>query len=242
MPHPLTTKVVVVPTYNERENIERLIPEILAQDASLSVLVVDDNSPDGTGDVVHRLANECGRVTLLRRGRPEGIGPAYKAGFAFAMRNGAEYIIQMDADFSHPVSMLPELLGYMRDYDMVLGSRYLKGITVVNWPIERLLVSYFGNWYARLVTGLPTRDVTGGFKCWRRSSLEKIRLERVRSNGYAFQIETTFRAWRMGCRIKEIPIVFVDRTRGDSKMNKRIALEALWIVWWLRLMAALGKL
>jgi len=241
-PHPLTASVVVVPTYNERENIERLIPEILAQDLSLSVLVVDDNSPDGTGDIVDRLARECGRVTLLRRAGPEGIGPAYRAGFAYAMRNGAEYIVQMDADFSHPVPMLPEFLGYMRDYDMVLGSRYLNGITVVNWPIERLLVSYFGNWYARLVTGLPTRDVTGGFKCWRRSCLERIGLDRVRSNGYAFQIETTFRAWRAGCRIKEVPIVFVDRMRGDSKMNKRIAIEALWIVWWLRLMAALGKL
>lgn len=234
--------VVVIPTYNERENIQRLVPEILAQSPDLSVLVVDDSSPDGTSEVVAAMAAENPRVALLRRPQRQGIGPAYIAGFKEALRNGTDYVVQMDADFSHPVSMLNEFLTHIPDHDMVLGSRYLNGITVVNWPIERLLLSYFGNWYARRVTGLPVRDVTGGFKCWRRETLERIGLERVQSNGYAFQVEMTFRAWRIGHRIKEVPIIFMDRTVGDSKMNKSIAAEAMWIVWWLRGMALLGKL
>jgi len=234
--------VVVVPTSNERENILRLVSSILEQGGGMSVLVVDDSSPDGTSDIVATMAAADPRVTLLRRPRREGIGPAYKDGFAHALRNGADYIVQMDADFSHPVAMLPEFLSYIADYDMVLGSRYLSGITVVNWPMDRLLVSYFGNQYARWVTRLPVVDVTGGFKCWRRETLERIHLERVRSNGYAFQIEMTYRAWRVGQRIKEVPIIFMDRTAGDSKMNKRIALEALWIVWWLRIMDLLRRL
>jgi dolichol-phosphate mannosyltransferase len=233
---------VVIPTFNERENIGRLIPEILQQNGNLSVLVVDDNSPDGTSEVVQDLAAAYARVGLLRRPQRQGIGPAYKAGFAQALADGAQYIVQMDADFSHPVAMLHEFLAEIPHYDMVLGSRYLTGITVVNWPIERLLLSYFGNWYARRVTGLPLADVTGGFKCWRRETLERISFERVRSNGYAFQIEMTYRAWRIGHRIKELPIIFMDRTTGDSKMNKRIALEALWIVWWLRVMDLVGRL
>jgi dolichol-phosphate mannosyltransferase len=233
---------VVIPTFNERENISRLIPAILQQDGGLSVLVVDDSSPDGTSEVVQELAAGDARVSLLRRPQRQGIGPAYRAGFAQALANGAEYVVQMDADFSHPVAMLEEFLAEIPNYDMVLGSRYLAGITVVNWPIERLLISYFGNWYARRVTGLPIADVTGGFKCWRRETLERIQLDRVRSNGYAFQIEMTYRAWRIGHRIKELPIIFMDRTTGDSKMNKRIALEALWIVWWLRVMGLIGRL
>ena len=233
---------VVIPTFNERENIQRLIPEILQRNGGLSVLVVDDNSPDGTGAVVEELAAQDDRISLLSRARREGIGPAYKAGFAAALARGAEYVIQMDADFSHPVAMLHEFLAQIPNYDMVLGSRYLTGITVVNWPIERLLLSYFGNWYARRVTGLPLADVTGGFKCWRRETLERVHLERVLSNGYAFQVEMTYRAWRIGHRIKELPIIFMDRTTGDSKMNKRIALEALWIVWWLRFADLVGRL
>ena len=239
----LTEAIVVVPTFNERGNIERLIPEILAQDERLSVLVVDDSSPDGTADIVDALVSaQPERVALLRRPQAQGIGPAYKAGFAEALGRGAKYIVQMDADFSHPVAMLSEFLRHIADYDIVLGSRYLSGITVVNWPIERLLLSYYGNWYARCVTGLPNHDVTGGFKCWRREVLEQIHLERVLSNGYAFQIEMTYRAWRKGFRVKEVPIIFMDRTTGDSKMNKRIAAEALWIVWWLRIRNLMGKL
>ncbi len=233
---------VVIPTFNELQNIERLVPAILKQDGDLSVLVVDDSSPDGTWQAVAAMAADDARVQLLRRPAAQGIGPAYVAGFQQALERGADYIVQMDADFSHPVEMLPEFLRLIPDYDMVLGSRYLAGITVVNWPIERLLLSYFGNWYARRVTGLPIADVTGGFKCWRRETLERIPLHRVRSNGYAFQIEMTYRAWRIGHHIKEVPIIFVDRKVGESKLTKTIATEALWVVWWLRLMDGLGRL
>ncbi len=234
--------VIVIPTFNERENVQRLIPAILEQNGQTSILVVDDSSPDGTGAVVEQMAASDRRVALLSRPQRQGIGPAYIAGFQHALRNGADYIVQMDADFSHPVAMLREFRAHIDGYDMVLGSRYLTGITVVNWPIERLLLSYFGNWYARQVTGLPIADVTGGFKCWRRETLERIPLDRIRSNGYAFQIEMTYRAWRIGHHIKELPIIFMDRTTGDSKMNKSIATEALWIVWWLRVMDLLGRL
>jgi dolichol-phosphate mannosyltransferase len=233
---------VVIPTFNERENVERLIPAVLAEHASLSVLVVDDNSPDGTAAAVERLAAADARVALLRRPRRAGIGPAYIDGFLHALRSGADYIVQMDADFSHPVEALTRFLAEMPECDVISGSRYLTGITVVNWPMARLLISYLGNRYARRVTGLPVTDVTSGFKCWRRQTLERIHLERVRSNGYAFQIEMTFRAWRSGHRIKELPIIFLDRTTGDSKMNKSIAVEALWVVWWLRIMGLLGRL
>jgi dolichol-phosphate mannosyltransferase len=235
-------KIVVIPTYNERDNVRALIPEVLAQDPELEVLVVDDRSPDGTGAAVTELANDDRRVHLLSRASRQGLGPAYKDGFAWALAHGAELIVQMDADFSHAPAMLPRFFAEIDGFDMVLGSRYSRGITVVNWPIDRLLISYFGNWYARRVTNLPIRDVTGGFKCWRRSALEAVNLARVRSNGYAFQIEMTYRAWRRSLRLKEIPIIFIDRTVGESKMTKRISLEALWIVWWLRLAGLVGKL
>ena len=235
-------KIVVIPTYNERDNIRALIPEVLAQDPEIEVLVVDDRSPDGTGTAVTELANGDRRVHLLSRDRREGLGPAYKDGFAWALAHGADLIVQMDADFSHAPAMLPRFFAEIDGYDMVLGSRYSTGITVVNWPIDRLLISYFGNWYARRVTRLPIRDVTGGFKCWRRAALEAVDLAGVRSNGYAFQIEMTYRAWRRRLRLKEVPIIFMDRTVGESKMTKRISLEALWIVWWLRLAGLAGKL
>jgi len=225
---------VVIPTYNERENVQRIVPALLNGREGLRVLIVDDNSPDGTADVARQLGKEDPRIALLVRPQKQGIGPAYLAGFQRALEDGADFVVQMDADFSHPVDMVPELLRLAADHDLVLGSRYLKGITVVNWPMSRLLLSYYGNLYARWVTGLPVADVTGGFKCWRRELLARIPLSEVRSNGYAFQIEMTYRAWRLGARLCETPILFVDRTVGDSKMNKRIALEALWIVWWLR--------
>ncbi len=225
---------VVIPTYNERENVQRIVPALLNGREGLRVLIVDDNSPDGTADVARQLSKEDPRIAVLVRPQKQGIGPAYLAGFQRALEDGADFVVQMDADFSHPVDMVPELLRLATDHDLVLGSRYLKGITVVNWPMSRLLLSYYGNLYARWVTGLPVADVTGGFKCWRRELLARIPLSEVRSNGYAFQIEMTYRAWRLGARLCETPILFVDRTVGDSKMNKRIALEALWIVWWLR--------
>jgi dolichol-phosphate mannosyltransferase len=228
-------KIVVIPTFNERENIVAIIPQVLRQDPEVEVLVVDDRSPDGTGALVADLARGDGRVHLLERQGREGLGPAYRDGFRWALAHGADVVVQMDADFSHAPEMLPRFFEEMQRTDLVLGSRYLKGITVVNWPIERLLISYFGNWYVRRITGLPVRDATGGFKCWRRQALERVDLSRVRSNGYAFQIEMTYRAWRRGVRISELPIIFLDRAVGDSKMNMRISLEALWIVWWLRL-------
>jgi dolichol-phosphate mannosyltransferase len=236
-------KLVVIPTYNERGNVERLLPELLAFDPALEVLVVDDQSPDGTADAVEELGRKLGRIHVLRRGPKQGIGPAYLAGFKRALELGAEYIVQMDADFSHPIASLPDLFdNAKREYDVVLGSRYMDGITVVRWPIERLLLSYFGNAYVRVLTGLPVRDTTGGFKCWRRSALLAIDLDQVRSNGYSFQIEMTYRAWCKRLRILEVPIIFMDREVGTSKMSKKIGLEALWIVWELKMRRALGKL
>ena len=227
--------IVVIPTYNERQSIPALAAEVLAQDPALEILVVDDNSPDGTGALVTELGVREPRLHLLARPGRQGLGPAYKDGFRWALEHGADLVVQMDADFSHNPAMLPRFFDEITACDLVLGSRYVRGITVVNWPIERLLLSYFGNAYVRRVLGMSVCDATGGFKCWRRAALEAIDLEDVRSNGYAFQIEMTYRAWTRGLRIREIPILFMDRTLGESKMTKRISLEALWIVWWLRL-------
>jgi dolichol-phosphate mannosyltransferase len=234
-------KLAVIPTYNERLNLPTLLPDVLGQDPELEVLVVDDNSPDGTGAFVAEVGRSEPRVHLLARAGREGLGPAYKAGFRWALDHGAELIVQMDADFSHNPAMLPRFFAEAATCDLVLGSRYAQGITVVNWPIERLLLSYFGNAYCRRILGMPIRDATGGFKCWRRATLEAIDLPGVRSNGYAFQIEMTYRAWCRGFRIREIPILFADRTAGDSKMTKRISVEALWIVWWLRMARLRGR-
>ena len=234
--------VVVIPTFNERENIEKLLPELLASDGAIEAVIVDDSSPDGTAEAAEEVGRRSGRVQVVRREAKEGIGPAYRAGFRTALAAGADLIVQMDADFSHPISSLPELFTGAQSYDLVLGSRYLDGITVVRWPIERLLLSYFGNYYVRKLTGLPVRDTTGGFKCWRRETLEAIDLDQVRSNGYSFQIEMTYRAWVKGARILEVPIIFMDREIGVSKMSKRIGLEALWIVWELKFRRALGRL
>lgn len=227
--------LVIVPTYNERDNIIRLIDAVLSQDPSIDVLVVDDGSPDGTGTLVDERAAGDPRVRILHRPRKMGLGTAYLAGFRWALGEGYELVFEMDADFSHDPSHLPQFLESSRDADLVLGSRYREGkVTVVNWPISRLLLSYSANIYARVVTGLPLFDATGGFKCFHRKVLEAIDLNDVRSNGYAFQIEMSFRAWRKGFRIVEIPIVFVDRTEGESKMSKRIVREAIWMVWRLR--------
>jgi dolichol-phosphate mannosyltransferase len=227
--------LVIVPTYNERDNVERLIPTILAQDDRLDVLVVDDGSPDGTGAVVENIAERNSRVHVLHRARKLGLGTAYRAGFAWALERDYAYVFEMDADFSHDPSHLPEFLSAIEGADLVLGSRYRnKRVTVVNWPMARLLLSYSANIYARVVTGLPLWDSTGGFKLFRRKVLESIDLSAVKSNGYAFQIEMSFRAWKKGFRIVEIPIVFHDRTEGQSKMSKRIVREAIWMVWRLR--------
>ena len=235
--------LVIVPTYNERENIARLIDTVLAQDARLEVLVVDDGSPDGTGDIVEGIAQLNPRVHLHQRPRKLGLGTAYIAGFKWALERDYAYVFEMDADFSHDPAHLPEFLRAIESADLVLGSRYRDGkVTVVNWPIKRLLLSYYANVYARFATRLPVWDATGGFKCFRRKVLEAIELDAVRSNGYAFQIEMSLRAWRKGFRITEIPIVFVDRTEGQSKMSKAIVREAIWMVWRLRWMAIRGEI
>ena len=234
--------IVVLPTYDEAENLPLIVPEILDQDPLLEVLVVDDDSPDGTGKLADALVAASPRVHVLHRTRKQGLGAAYRAGIARALELGADRVIQMDADFSHPPDQLPTLLQEIEEHDVVLGSRYLHGITVVNWPIERILISWFGNQYARRVTGLPISDMTGGFRCVRRRMLERIGFDRIRADGYAFQIEMNFRFVHAGARIKEIPFFFVDRTRGESKLSWQIGFEALWMVWWLRLARALGRL
>ena len=234
--------ITVVPTYNEAENLPLLLPKILDRDARLEVLVVDDGSPDGTGRIADQFAAEDSRIHVLHRSTKGGLGAAYRAGLRRALDLGADFVIQMDADFSHPPEALSTLLEEIEEHDVVLGSRYLNGITVVNWPIERILISYFGNWYVRRVTGLPISDTTGGFRCIRKELLEKVGFERIRSTGYAFQIELNYRFIRSGARIKEIPFFFVDRSRGESKLSLRIAVEALWVAWWLRIADALGRL
>ena len=234
--------LVIVPTFNELENIARIVESVLAQDPRISILVVDDGSPDGTGALVDQIAASNPRVHVIHRPRKMGLGTAYLAGFRWALERDFEYIFEMDADFSHDPGHLPQFLLAARDADLVLGSRYRHGkVTVVNWPISRLILSYSANLYARAVTGLPLFDSTGGFKCFRRRVLEAIDLGAVRSNGYAFQIEMSFRAWKKGFRIVEIPIVFTDRTEGESKMSKRIVREAIWMVWRLRWWAIRGS-
>ena len=236
-------KIVCIPTYNEAPNAAKIISAVLMVDPENEVLIIDDNSPDGTGDLVDRIVAENPRVHVLHRPGKQGIGPAYKEGFARALELGADLIVQMDADFSHPVDALEKFYKQIENYDVVLGSRYIDGITVVNWPMGRLMLSYFGNLYAQKVLGgLPVKDATGGFKCWRREVLEAIDLPGVRSNGYGFQIEMNYRAWRLGYRLHETPIIFADRREGTSKMNKKIAIEALVVVWWLKLADLMGRL
>ena len=234
--------LVIVPTYNEATNLPQIVPAILKQDPRLEVLVVDDNSPDGTGDIADRMAQTKTRVHVLHRQAKEGLGRAYLAGFRWGLDQGYQAMFEMDADFSHDPAFLPRFLAAIEDADVVLGSRYATGVNVINWPISRLLLSLGANLYARWVTGLPLSDSTGGFKCFRREVLAAIDFSKVRSNGYAFQIEMSFRAWKKGFRLKEIPIIFHDRVEGQSKMSKRIVREAIWMVWWLRLQSLLGRI
>jgi len=234
--------VVIVPTYNERENILKLIDAVLAQSPILEILVVDDGSPDGTGALVDERAAVDSRVHIIHREKKLGLGTAYLAGFQWALARPYEFIFEMDADFSHDPQHLPQFLSSIENADLVIGSRYRdRRVTVVNWPIERLLLSYFANVYARFVTRLPIFDTTAGYKCFRRKVLESVDLSDVRSNGYAFQIEMHFRVWRQNFRIVEIPIVFVDRTEGTSKMSRKIVREAVWMVWRLRWWALTGR-
>jgi dolichol-phosphate mannosyltransferase len=234
--------LVVVPTYNERGNLPLVVPAILQQDPRIEVLVVDDNSPDGTGQLADEVAASTPRVHVLHRPNKEGLGKAYLAGFKWALANRYDLIFEMDADFSHDPKFLGDFVRAAANADLVIGSRYRTGVNVINWPISRLLLSIGANEYARWITGLPLADSTGGFKCFRREVLEAIDFEKVRSNGYAFQIEMSFRAWKKGFRLVEVPIVFTDRVEGQSKMNKRIVREAIWMVWWLRLQSMFGRL
>lgn len=235
--------LVIVPTYNERENIPIIVPLVLEQDPRLEVLVIDDGSPDGTGELADALAEADQRVHVLHRAGKQGLGTAYRMGFAWAIQHGYDYVFEMDADGSHDPKHLPVFLKEIADADLVLGCRYFAHrVTVVNWPMTRLLLSYFANIYARWVTGLPLWDSTGGFKCYRRAVLEAVPLDRVRSNGYSFQIEMSFRAWKKGFRLKEIPIIFTDRNLGQSKMSRAIVYEAVWMVWRLRWWSVLGRL
>jgi dolichol-phosphate mannosyltransferase len=234
--------LVVIPTYNEAMNLPLIVPQILAQDQRIDVLVVDDNSPDGTGWMADEMAAAEPRIHVLHRPAKAGLGKAYLAGFRWALERDYEFVFEMDADFSHDPRFLTDFLVAAQNADLVIGSRYKTGVNVINWPISRLLLSLGANQYARWVTGLPIVDSTGGFKCFRRRVLEAIDFERVRSNGYSFQIEMSFRAWKKGFRLVEIPIVFTDRIEGQSKMNKRIVREAIWMVWWLRLKALARQL
>ncbi len=234
--------LVVVPTYNERENLEELAPRVLSQLPDVELLVVDDGSPDGTGEYADGLAAQNRRVHVLHRPEKMGLGSAYVLGFKHALGTPVDLIVQMDADFSHDPDVIPDLVAGAADHDVVVGSRYITGANVVNWPLRRLFLSYFANVYTHIITGLPLRDSTGGFKCFRRNVLESIDLDAVRSDGYSFQIEVNFRCWRKGFSMREIPIIFVDRHSGTSKMSRRIVWEAMWMVWRLRFDRILGRL
>ena len=234
--------LVIIPTYNEHENVRKLIPDVLSQDESIHLLIVDDGSPDGTGNYVEEESRKNNRIHLLKREKKMGLGTAYLAGFKYALKNDYDFIFLMDADFSHDPNELKNFLFAIKDNDLVLGSRYINGVRVLNWPMTRLLLSFFASVYTRLITGLPVRDATGGFKCFRRKVLESIDLNKIKSNGYSFQIEMTFKAYTKGFRIKEIPIVFTDRVKGKSKMSKKIVREAVLMVWKLRLQHMFGKL
>lgn len=233
---------VVIPTYNERDNIEKLSALILSQDERLNILFVDDNSPDGTGEIADRLAAADSRVQVLHRAGKMGLGSAYREGFKIALDSNSDYIIEMDADFSHDPVMLPLFIEKMSSYDLVIGSRYANGVSVVNWPIRRLILSYCASVYTRLITGLQLSDCTGGFKCFKRAVLQSIDLGSVKSDGYSFQIEMNFRCFERGFSIGELPIIFVDRHAGTSKMSKQIVREAVFMVWKLKFGSIIRKL
>lgn len=235
--------LILIPTYNERENLPRIVPQVLAVDPRVSVLVIDDGSPDGTGAIADQLAIESERVHVLHRTTKEGLGRAYVAGFEWGLARGYDFLCEMDADLSHRPEDLTAVIAATSDFDVVIGSRYVDGrVNVVNWPLSRLLISVSGSLYARAITGLPVRDATGGFNCFRAAVLREIGLDRIESNGYTFQIELKLRAWRKGFTLKEIPIVFVERDTGESKMSKKIVREAIWKVWKLRFLDLFGRL
>lgn len=230
----MNTSLVILPTYNEKENIERLVGEILAQNLNLDILVADDNSPDGTGQLVEDLRKGMPQLFVLHREKKEGLGRAYIAGFKWALGNNYDYIFEMDADFSHQPKYLKDFLSAINDCDLVIGSRYIKGGGTEGWSKIRELISRFGCFYAKMILGLKIKDLTGGFKCYHRNVLENIDLDKVESNGYMFQIEMTYRAFKNGFKIKELPIVFLERQQGKTKFNRKIIWEAIINCWKLR--------
>lgn len=234
--------LIIIPTYNELENLPKLLPVVLSKDNSINVLIVDDNSPDGTAAFVENEMKNNNRIHLIKRSSKQGLGTAYIAGFKYALQNGFDLIFEMDADFSHDPNEIPKFLDEIKNSDLILGSRYITGVNVINWPMRRLLLSWFANFYTRVITGMFVHDATGGYKCFRKEVLQAIDLDKVTSNGYAFQIEMTYKAWKKGFRIKEIPIIFVDRVKGKSKMSKKIVREAVTMVWKLRLKSIFGLL
>ncbi len=231
--------LVISPTYNEEKNIDALICQVL-DDSNYDLLIIDDNSPDGTAEKVKKFQKKYSNLFLESREKKLGLGTAYLLGFNWAIKNGYESIVQIDADLSHDPKDISKLVNRLKNYDLVIGSRYVQGVSVVNWPIRRLILSYGANIYTKIITGIPVNDGTGGFKAWRVELLKKIKLEIVKSQGYSFQIEMNFRAWRKKARIYEEPIIFVDRTIGESKMSKKIMYEAIWIVIRLRILKLFG--
>ena len=232
--------LIISPTYNEVKNIQSLVEQIFELDPSYHLLIIDDNSPDGTADKVKELKSLFDNLHLEERPKKAGLGTAYKFGFNWALKNGYDAVVQMDADLSHDPNDVPRLISQLKHHDLIIGSRYVEGVSVVNWPIRRLILSYGANIYSSFITGMPINDGTGGFKAWSSSILQRIELKKVKSQGYSFQIEMNFRAWRLGARIKEEPIIFVDRTIGESKMSKTIMYEAIWMVWRLRIWKIFG--
>ncbi|MBI5727078.1 MAG: polyprenol monophosphomannose synthase [Ignavibacteriales bacterium] len=235
--------LIIIPTFNELDNIQKLVFDLFdMHKEGVDLLIVDDNSPDGTAGFIEELMQTVSRLHILKRPRKMGLGTAYTAGFKWAIEHKYDYIFEMDADYSHDPKEIKNFLKTIDSCDLVIGSRYLTGVNVINWPMSRLLLSYFANIYTRVITGLPIYDCTGGFKCFRRDVLESIDLTKIKSNGYAFQIEMNYKVWAKGFRIKEIPIIFIDRQQGMSKMSKKIVKEAVWLVWKMRIQHFLGRL
>ncbi|MEO0136166.1 MAG: polyprenol monophosphomannose synthase [candidate division WOR-3 bacterium] len=233
--------LVIIPTYNESENIEKIINAVLSKSEQLEVLVIDDNSSDNTAEIVENMMKKNNKIHIIKRPRKMGLGTAYVSGFGYALENDYDFVFEMDADFSHDPNDLPRFIALLDKYDLIIGSRYINGVSVVNWPMKRLLLSYFACVFARIVTGVPVKDLTSGFKCYSRRALEKVNWQKFKVDGYGFQIQSVYGVFHAGLSIKEIPIIFVERRAGISKMSKKIIWEAFWLVWKLRLMSLLNK-
>ncbi|MCH7678157.1 polyprenol monophosphomannose synthase [candidate division KSB1 bacterium] len=235
--------LIIIPTYNEADNIKGIISKVINLNVpDLAILVVDDNSPDETGKIVAKISAKDSRIRLIQREGKLGLGTAYVAGFKYAIKEKFDYVFEIDADFSHDPDEIPKFLEKAESYDLIIGSRYIAGVNVVNWPLSRLLLSLGANWYTRIITGLPVYDCTGGYRCFRRAVLESIDLDEIHSDGYSFQIEMTFKVWKKNFRILELPIVFTDRVKGNSKMTRKIMRVAAWVVWKLRFLSLVGKI